>query len=44
MHQLTYHACLFPFLQCYDFSYIERLCAFGRALQKEKNTAQSYVI
>jgi len=44
MHQLTYLACLFPFPLRYAFSYIAGLCAFRRALWKEKNTAQSHVI
>jgi len=44
MHQLTYLACLFPFPRRYAFSYIAELCAFRRALRKERNTVQSYAI
>jgi len=44
MYQLTCLACLFSFPQRYAFSYIAGLCAFRRALRKDKNTAQPHVI
>lgn len=44
MYKLTYLACLFSFPLRFAFSYIAGLCAFRRALRKEKNTAQSHVI